>query len=157
MIGISQSGETRDTIEAMKLARAMGAHTVALTNMMGSQITREVDSVLYTRAGLEVSVAASKTFTAQLSLLFLVALKLAQVRKTLPPEELEFIVNAVYKLPEQIEQFLGAAIRSRDRPPSLRQAVLPLPGPQHRPAGRARGRAEAEGALVHPDRGLLGR
>jgi glucosamine--fructose-6-phosphate aminotransferase (isomerizing) len=106
VIGISQSGETRDTIEAMKLARGMGAHTVALTNMMGAQITREVDSVLYTRAGLEVSVAASKTFTAQLSLLFLVALKLAQVRETLPPSELEFIVNAVYKLPEQIEQFL---------------------------------------------------
>ena len=84
VIGISQSGETRDTIEAMKLAREMGAQTVAITNMMGSQITREVDSVLYTRAGLEVSVAASKTFTAQVSLLFLVALKLAQVRKTLP-------------------------------------------------------------------------
>jgi glucosamine--fructose-6-phosphate aminotransferase (isomerizing) len=79
VIGISQSGETRDTIEAMKLAREMGAHTVAITNMMGSQITREVQSVLYTRAGLEVSVAASKTFTAQLSLLFLVALKLKEI------------------------------------------------------------------------------
>jgi len=109
VIGISQSGETRDTIEAMKLARSMGAHTVALTNMMGSQITREVDTVLYTRAGLEVSVAASKTFTAQLSLLFLVALKLAQVRKTLPPEEIEFIVNAVYRLPDQIAQFLSGS------------------------------------------------
>ena len=85
VIGISQSGETRDTIEAMKLAREMGAHTVAITNMMGSQITREVDSVLYTRCGIEIAVAASKTFTAQLSLLFLVALKLAQVRETLPP------------------------------------------------------------------------
>src|SRR5690349_16961279 len=109
VIGISQSGETRDTIEAMKVARSMGAHTVALTNMMGSQITREVDAVLYTRAGLEVSVAASKTFTAQLSLLFLVALKLAQVRETVPPDELEFIVNAVYKLPEQIAQFLNGS------------------------------------------------
>jgi glucosamine--fructose-6-phosphate aminotransferase (isomerizing) len=107
VIGISQSGETRDTIAAMQLAREMGAHTVAITNMMGSQITREVDSVLYTRAGLEVSVAASKTFTAQLSLLFLVALKLAQVRETIPVGELEFIVNAVYRLPQQIEQFLG--------------------------------------------------
>jgi glucosamine--fructose-6-phosphate aminotransferase (isomerizing) len=106
VIGISQSGETRDTIEAMKLARAMGAHTVAITNMMGSQITREVDSVLFTRAGLEVSVAASKTFTAQLSLLILVALKLAQVRETLPAGELEYIVNAVYSLPDRITQFL---------------------------------------------------
>jgi glucosamine--fructose-6-phosphate aminotransferase (isomerizing) len=109
VIGVSQSGETRDTIEAIKLARSMGAHTVALTNMMGSQITREVDSVLYTRAGMEVSVAASKTFTAQLSLLFLVGLKLAQVRQTMPPDELEFIVNAVYKLPDQIQQFLAGS------------------------------------------------
>src|SRR6476469_2446503 len=65
VIGISQSGESRDTIQAMKLAREKGARTVAITNMMGSQITREVDSVLYTRTGLEVGVAASKTFTAQ--------------------------------------------------------------------------------------------
>ena len=106
VIGISQSGETRDTIAGMKLAREMGARTVGITNMMGSQITREVDSVLYTRAGLEVSVAASKTFTAQVSLLFLVALKLAQVRQTLPPDELRFILDEVYLLPEKIQAFL---------------------------------------------------
>jgi glutamine---fructose-6-phosphate transaminase (isomerizing) len=106
VIGISQSGETRDTIEAMKLAREMGAQTVAITNMMGSQITREVDSVLYTRAGLEVSVAASKTFTAQVSLLFLVALKLAQVRKTLPRDEFTFILEEMYKLPNKLQAFL---------------------------------------------------
>ncbi len=106
VIGISQSGETRDTIEAMKLAREMGAHTVAITNMMGSQITREVDSVLYTRCGVEMAVAASKTFTAQVSLLFLVALKLAQVRQTLPEEELTFILDALYALPEKIQYFL---------------------------------------------------
>ena len=85
VIGITQSGETRDTIEALKLAREKGARTVAITNMMGSQVTREVDSVLYTRAGLEMGVAASKTFTAQVALLYLVALKLAQIRETLPP------------------------------------------------------------------------
>ena len=106
VIGISQSGETRDTIAGMKLAREMGARTVAITNMMGSQITREVDSVLYTRAGLEVSVAASKTFTAQVSLLFLVALKIAQVRETLPADELKFILDEVYLLPDKIQAFL---------------------------------------------------
>jgi glucosamine--fructose-6-phosphate aminotransferase (isomerizing) len=106
VIGISQSGETRDTIAGMKLAREMGARTVAITNMMGSQITREVDSVLYTRAGLEVSVAASKTFTAQVSLLFLVALKLAQLRETLPTDELTFILDEVYRLPQKIQAFL---------------------------------------------------
>ena len=106
VIGISQSGETRDTVQAMRLAREAGAHTVAITNQMGSQITREVDSVLYTRCGLEVGVAASKTFTAQVSLLILLALKLAQVRKTLPDDEFGFILDEVYRLPERIAQFL---------------------------------------------------
>jgi glucosamine--fructose-6-phosphate aminotransferase (isomerizing) len=106
VIGISQSGETRDTIQAMKLARERGARTVAITNMMGSQITREVDSVLYTRTGLEVGVAASKTFTAQISLIFLVGLKLAQCRQTLPPEEIEFILDELYDLPNKMRRFL---------------------------------------------------
>jgi glutamine---fructose-6-phosphate transaminase (isomerizing) len=106
VIGITQSGETRDTIEALKLARERGARTVAITNMMGSQVTREVDSVLYTRAGLEMGVAASKTFTAQVALLYLVGLKLAQIRETLPPGEIEFILDFVYKLPTKIQAFL---------------------------------------------------
>ena len=80
VIGISQSGETRDTIQAMQLARALGARTVAITNQMGSQITREVDSVLYTRTGLEVGVAASKTFSAQVGLMYLIGLELARQR-----------------------------------------------------------------------------
>ena len=108
VIGITQSGETRDTIEALKLAREKGARTVAITNMMGSQVTREVDSVLYTRAGLEVGVAASKTFSAQVALLYLIALKLAQIRETLPPGEIEFILDFVYKLPRKIQEFLDA-------------------------------------------------
>ena len=106
VIGITQSGETRDTIEALKLAKERGARTVAITNMMGSQVTREVDSVLYTRAGLEMGVAASKTFTAQVALLYLVALKLAQIRETLPAGEIEFILDFVYKLPAKIQAFL---------------------------------------------------
>src|SRR5436305_3745151 len=108
VIGISQSGETRDTIQAMKLARDKGARTVAITNMMGSQITREVDSVLYTRTGLEVGVAASKTFTAQLSLLFLVGLKLAQCRNTMLRQEQEFILDELYDLPNKMRRFLDA-------------------------------------------------
>jgi len=108
VIGISQSGETRDTIQAMQLARERGARTVAITNMMGSQITREVDSVLYTRTGLEVGVAASKTFTAQIALLFLIGLKLAQNRGTLPKEEVEFILDEVYDLPDKMQRFLDA-------------------------------------------------
>jgi glucosamine--fructose-6-phosphate aminotransferase (isomerizing) len=106
VIGISQSGETADTLAAMELARQQGARTLAITNMMGSQITREVDSVLYTRCGLEISVAASKTFTAQVSLLSLIALKLAQIRKTLPADEIEFILEELYDLPQRMEEFL---------------------------------------------------
>jgi glutamine---fructose-6-phosphate transaminase (isomerizing) len=108
VIGISQSGETRDTVAAMRLAREKGAHTVAITNMMGSHITREVDSSLFTRCGLEVGVAASKTFTAQVSLLYLIGLKLAEIRGTLPPEEISYIVDQVYTLPRKIRSFLDA-------------------------------------------------
>src|SRR5579875_3639 len=102
VIGISQSGETRDTIQAMQLARELGARTVAITNQMGSQITREVDSVLYTRTGLEVGVAASKTFSAQVALMYLIGLELARQRQTLPPDEIEFILDEVYKLVDEI-------------------------------------------------------
>jgi glucosamine--fructose-6-phosphate aminotransferase (isomerizing) len=90
----------------MRLAREKGARTVAITNMMGSQITREVDSVIYTRTGLEVGVAASKTFSAQVALISLIALKLAQFKKTLPEEEVEFILDELYELPERMQAFL---------------------------------------------------
>ncbi len=106
VIGISQSGETADTIAAMQLARQQGARTLAITNLMGTQITREVDSVLYTRAGLEIGVAATKTFTAQVALLSLLALKLAQVRRGIPEDEIEFILEELYDLPAKMEQFL---------------------------------------------------
>ena len=123
VIGISQSGETADVLAAVKLAREKGARTVAITNMMGSQLTREVDSVLYTRTGLEVGVAASKTFTAQVALISLLALKLAGVKKTIPPEEIEFILDELYRLPEHMQAFLDGnhpieeiAQRYYDRP-----------------------------------------
>jgi glucosamine--fructose-6-phosphate aminotransferase (isomerizing) len=106
VIGISQSGETRDTVNAIKLAREKGARTLAITNLMGTQITREAEAVLYTRCGLEVGVAASKTFTAQVALLALLALRLAEVRKTLPDEERTFIVDHLYELPAKISEFL---------------------------------------------------
>jgi len=107
VIGISQSGETRDTIQAMQLARELGARTVAITNQMGSQITREVDSVLLTRTGLEVGVAATKTFSAQVALMYLIGLELARTRQTLPPGEIEFILDQVWKLPSKMERFLA--------------------------------------------------
>jgi glucosamine--fructose-6-phosphate aminotransferase (isomerizing) len=115
VIGMSQSGETRDTVNAIKLARERGARTLAITNQMGTQITREAESVLYTRCGLEVGVAASKTFTSQVALLSLVALKLAQVRKTVPDREVEFILDQLYKLPAKTEKFLEDVDAGRHR------------------------------------------
>jgi glucosamine--fructose-6-phosphate aminotransferase (isomerizing) len=108
VIGISQSGETRDTVAAMKLARDKGAHTLGITNMMGTQITREVDHALYTRAGIEVGVAASKTFTAQVVLLYLLALKIAQARGTLPPEQIDGLLAEIETLPEKVQRFLDS-------------------------------------------------
>jgi glucosamine--fructose-6-phosphate aminotransferase (isomerizing) len=106
VIGISQSGESRDTINAVKLARERGARTLAITNMMGTQITREVDATLYTRCGIEISVAASKTFTAQVALLSLLALRLAEIRQTLPQEEIDFVLDRLHELPDQMKKFL---------------------------------------------------
>ncbi|MDE3191516.1 MAG: glutamine--fructose-6-phosphate transaminase (isomerizing), partial [Acidobacteriota bacterium] len=115
VIGISQSGETRDTVNAVKLARERGARTLAITNLMGTQITREAESSIYTRCGLEVGVAASKTFTAQVALLCLIALKMAQIRKTLPDEEVEFILDRLHELPCKIQTFLDDVDKGRHR------------------------------------------
>src|SRR5262249_4197495 len=87
-------------------ASEQAAPPLAITNQRGTQITREAPPVLYTRAGLEIGVAATKTFTAQTALLSLIALKLAQVRRTLPDDEIEFILEELYDLPERMEQFL---------------------------------------------------
>ncbi len=106
VVGISQSGETRDTIHAIRLARDSGARTIAITNMMGTQITQEVERVLYTHAGIEMAVAATKTFTAQVTLLYLLALKLAEIRNTLAPEELASLVEEVASLPDKIATYL---------------------------------------------------
>jgi glutamine---fructose-6-phosphate transaminase (isomerizing) len=106
VVGISQSGETRDTVHAVRLARERGAPTVAITNLMGTQITQEVDRVLYTRAGMEMGVAATKTFTAQVTLLYLLALRLAQVRRTLPEEEIAGLLAEVQGLPGKVSKYL---------------------------------------------------
>jgi glutamine---fructose-6-phosphate transaminase (isomerizing) len=115
VIGISQSGESRDTVNAVKLARERGARTLAITNMMGTQITREVDATLYTRCGIEIGVAASKTFTAQVALLSLLALKLAEIRGCLPQEEIEFILDQLHELPDKLAEFLNDVDAGRHR------------------------------------------
>ncbi|HEU4944840.1 MAG TPA: glutamine--fructose-6-phosphate transaminase (isomerizing) [Solirubrobacterales bacterium] len=108
VIGITQSGETADTLAAMRLARERGAKVLAITNVMGSQATRDADAVLYTRAGLEISVAATKTFVAQAAIIYLIGLRLAELRGTLPPERLSELVGEMKSLPSKIEATLAS-------------------------------------------------
>ncbi len=107
VIGITQSGETADTLAAMRLARERGATVLGITNVLGSQATREADAVLYTRSGLEVSVAATKTFVAQVATMYLIGLWLAELRGTMPAERLAELVAEVKMLPSKIEQTLA--------------------------------------------------
>jgi glucosamine--fructose-6-phosphate aminotransferase (isomerizing) len=104
VIGITQSGETADTLAAMRLAKERGAKVLAITNVMGSQATRDADHVLYTRAGLEIGVAATKTFTAQVAAMYLIGLWFAQVRGTFPAEDVRRIIAELKRMPSLIEQ-----------------------------------------------------
>jgi glucosamine--fructose-6-phosphate aminotransferase (isomerizing) len=108
VLGITQSGETADTLAAMRLARKRGAAVVAITNMAGSQATREADAVLFTRAGLELGVAATKTFAAQVALLCAFALQLATITEAMPVAELEALHHELELLPKRLETVLAA-------------------------------------------------
>jgi glutamine---fructose-6-phosphate transaminase (isomerizing) len=106
VIGISQSGETADTLAAMRLARERGAKVLAITNIIGSQATRDSDGVLFTRAGLEIGVAATKTFVAQAAAMYLFALKLAQVHGTLEPDVMRRLCRELRELPHLITRLV---------------------------------------------------
>jgi glucosamine--fructose-6-phosphate aminotransferase (isomerizing) len=106
VIGISQSGETADTLAAMRLARDAGAKVLAVTNVMGSQATRDSDAVIFTRAGLEIGVAATKTFVSQVAVMYLLGLKLAQVRGTLEDDELKRLVAELKQVPHLMTELL---------------------------------------------------
>jgi glucosamine--fructose-6-phosphate aminotransferase (isomerizing) len=106
VIGISQSGETADTLAAMRIARDRGATVMAVTNIMGSEATRISDGVLHTRAGLEVGVAATKTFLCQVAAMYLLALRLAELRGTIPRDQLIATVSELKRLPHAIAEML---------------------------------------------------
>ncbi len=112
VIGISQSGETADTLAAMRLAKRAGARVLAVSNVMGSQATRDADATLFTRAGLEIGVAATKTFVSQVAAMYLLALKLAEVRGTLEPARLAELVAEMRRLPDH----LADVVESVDAP-----------------------------------------
>ncbi len=104
VIGITQSGETADTLAAMRLARESGSKVLAVCNVMGSQATRDADAVLFTRSGIEISVAATKTFVSQVAAIYLLGLRLAELRGTLPPERITELVAELKSLPSKLQE-----------------------------------------------------
>lgn len=105
-IVISQSGETLDTLAALKEAKRLGAKTLAITNVVGSSISREADNVIYTWAGPEIAVASTKAYTTQLVSVCMLALYMAGIRETLAPERLKELVAGLRNLPAQVHEML---------------------------------------------------
>jgi glucosamine--fructose-6-phosphate aminotransferase (isomerizing) len=109
VIGVSQSGETIDTITALREAKSRGAMIMAVTNIVGSSMAREADLVLYTRAGLEVCVVATKTVLAQVVALELLALRLAQLKGTLTPAQVAHQLAALSEVPALVDEVLASS------------------------------------------------
>lgn len=105
-IVISQSGETADTLAALRLAKAAGAKVIAITNCVGSTVSREADEVIYTWAGPEIAVASTKAYTTQLMCLYLLALKMAQARGTISAADYTQTLADVAALPDKVQQIL---------------------------------------------------
>ena len=106
VIAISQSGETADTLAAIKLAKEAGAFVFGICNVVGSSIARAADTGAYTHAGPEIGVASTKAFTTQITLLMLICLRLGQIRGSLTPEEFGRVAEELEKLPKSIETVL---------------------------------------------------
>ena len=105
-IVISQSGETADTLAALRLAKKAGAHIIAITNCVGSTVSREADDVIYTWAGPEIAVASTKAYTTQLMCLCLLALKTAQLRGTISTFEYTALLDELERIPEKAQTIL---------------------------------------------------
>ncbi len=110
-LAVSQSGETIDTLEAARHARRQGSQVIAVTNTVGSSLAREADGVLYTHAGPEIGVAATKTFATQMVSQYLVALYLAQVRGSMFPEEIAEVLERMDELPDKVQRAIGTESR----------------------------------------------
>ena len=113
VLAISQSGETMDTLMAIRYAKERGAKVLSICNTQGATLARESDATIYTHAGPEVAVASTKAFTAQITAGLLVALSLAQLRNSLPKAELQEIGKDLLKLPRQVKKVLDSLERMR--------------------------------------------
>lgn len=108
VIGVSQSGETADTITAIRQAKDKGAHALIITNRPDSSMARYADSLIPVSAGIEISVAATKSYTAQLLSFYLLAIKLAETKNSLSKDYLKFIKHELIQLPVKIEEILNS-------------------------------------------------
>ena len=106
VIAVSQSGETVDTLEAVKYAKARGAKCMAVLNVRGSSISRVCDYVLYTEAGPEIAVASTKAYTTQLAVMFMLVAKMAQLRGAMTEEEVKSYIAELQKVPERMKDIL---------------------------------------------------
>jgi glucosamine--fructose-6-phosphate aminotransferase (isomerizing) len=106
VIIISQSGETADSLAALKLAKSKGTKTLAIVNVKGSSIAREADMVIYTHAGPEISVASTKAYSVQLSVMYLLAFELAYIKEKITEDECKSLIKELQDIPEKIETFL---------------------------------------------------
>jgi glucosamine--fructose-6-phosphate aminotransferase (isomerizing) len=114
MIVISQSGETADTLSALRHAQRNGVKVLAVTNVMGSSVARDADRVIYTHAGPEIAVASTKAYTTQLVIMYLLALYLAQERGTVPPAELKKLINELGEIDNALETVLHQEEKVRE-------------------------------------------
>ncbi|MBQ8871934.1 MAG: glutamine--fructose-6-phosphate transaminase (isomerizing) [Bacilli bacterium] len=113
VIVISQSGETADTLAALKIAKAHGAYTLGIINVVGSSIARYSDHVLYTKAGSEIAVATTKAYSTQVAMLGLIALNLAYHNKTMTKDEINEVISEIRKLPTNIQSVLNEQLEYR--------------------------------------------
>ena len=157
-IFISQSGETADTLAALRYAKSQGVHTLAVVNVPTSTIARESETVLPTLAGPEIGVASTKAFTCQLMVLAALAIAAGKARGELSDADETKLVHGLVEIP----RLMAAALvdRTADRETGARHRQMPrraLSRPRHQLSAGAGRRAEAEGNLLHPRRGLCRR
>ncbi|MCS7184469.1 MAG: glutamine--fructose-6-phosphate transaminase (isomerizing) [bacterium] len=114
LIAISQSGETADTIAAVRKAKSLGMKTLGVINVIGSTIARECHYKIYTRCGPEIGVASTKAFTGQVIVLYLIALYAALIRKNLTVDQFDFYINELLKLPHLVNEVLNSSKKIRE-------------------------------------------
>ncbi len=154
-IFVSQSGETADTLASLRYAKEQGQHVLSVVNVQTSTIARESDVIMPTLAGPEIGVASTKAFTCQLAVLACLAIAAGRARGTLSAEDERKLVHALIEVPRLMNETLKLEgeieALSRDLAKSTRRA---LSRPRHELSAGARRRAEAEGNLLYPRRGL---